>query len=137
MLAVSRQTQSNPKLWKKLTNCDEINEKLADQKRLNAPRLPLLRHSVGEEIRSAISPSVRTDTTKKSGDGERRVDFYGHHPFNYSDPVVDRRTTNLAVQRRLGLLSDWRSWSVGSDRFDSHLVQTRLTCIASKSFEIW
>jgi hypothetical protein len=51
---------------------------------------------------------------------------YEHHPFNCSDPIVNRRAANLAVQRRLGLLSDRRPRFAGADRFDSRFVQTHL-----------
>jgi hypothetical protein len=88
-------------------------------------------HSLG------ISISRRTHATKKSCAGELKAvcleKDYEHHPFNCSDPAVDRRAANLAVQHRLGLLSDRRPWPAGSDRVDSRLVQTHLACIAHKS----
>jgi len=74
--------------------------------------------------------AARTHATKKSCASELKAvcleKDYEHHPFNCPDPVVDRRATNLAVQRRLGLLSDRRPWPAGSDRVDSRLVQTHL-----------
>ena len=81
-------------------------------------------------LRQAISISRRTHATRKSRASELKAvcleKDYEHHPFNCSDPAVDRRAANLAVQRRLGLLSDRRPWPAGSDRVDSRLVQTHL-----------
>ena len=80
--------------------------------------------------RLGISISRRTNATRKSCASELKAvcleKDYEHHPFNCSDPVFDRRAANLAIQRRLGLLSDRRRWPAGSDRVDSRLVRTHL-----------
>jgi hypothetical protein len=77
-----------------------------------------------------ISISRRTHATRKSCASELKAvcleKEYEHHRFNCSDPAVDRRAANLAVQRRLGLLSDRRPRPAGSDRVDSRLVETHL-----------
>jgi hypothetical protein len=84
----------------------------------------------GETSQLGISISRRTHATRKSCSSELKAvcleKDYEHHPFNCSDPAVGRRAANLAVQRRLGLLSDRRRWPAGSDRVDSRLVQTHL-----------
>ena len=84
----------------------------------------------GKTSRLGISISRRTHATRKSRGSELKADClekdYEHHPFNRSDLAVDRRAANLAVQRRLGLLSDRRPWPGGSDRVDSRLVKTYL-----------
>ena len=34
--------------------------------------------------------------------------FHGNYSADYLDPLADRRITDLALQLRLGLLSQWR-----------------------------
>ena len=71
------------------------------------------------------------NATKKVGSSELKLEFWletihGHDSFNYSNPVVDRRAADLALQRRVGLLSDRRPWLGASNRFDACIVQSCL-----------
>ena len=71
------------------------------------------------------------NATRKAGSSELRIEFwldtiYGHDSINYSNPVVDRRPANVALQRRLGILSDRRPWPAGSNRFVAGIVQSCL-----------
>jgi hypothetical protein len=71
------------------------------------------------------------NATKKVGSSELNLEFWletinGHDSSNYSNPVVDRRAADLALQRRVGLLSDRRPWPAASNRFDACIVQSYL-----------
>ena len=71
------------------------------------------------------------NATKKVGTSELKLEFWletihGHDSFNYSNPVVDRRAADLALQRWVGLLSDRRPWLAASNRFDACIVQSCL-----------
>jgi hypothetical protein len=71
------------------------------------------------------------NATKKVGSSELKLEFWletihGHDSSNYSNPVVDRRAADLALQLRVGLLSDWRPWPAAANRFDACIVQTGL-----------
>jgi hypothetical protein len=56
----------------------------------------------------------------------------GDNFTDYPDPSVDRRFTVLAVQFRLGLLSEWRHWLGGVDTSHPSANGTDLTEIELK-----
>src|ERR1700704_4914552 len=52
--------------------------------------------------------------------------YHAHHSIDHSDSVINRSVPDVAVQRRLGLLSERRNWNYPLDRTDSGPNRTRL-----------
>ena len=73
----------------------------------------------------------QTHTSRSPASGVKLCD--AHHSIDHSDSVIDRSVPGMAVQLRLGLLSERRNWNYPLDRTDSgpnrtHLIRSLLCC---------
>ena len=73
----------------------------------------------------------QTHTSRSPASGVKLCD--AHHSIDHSDSVIDRSVPGVAVQLRLGLLSERRNWNYPLDRTDSgpnrtHLIRSLLCC---------
>jgi hypothetical protein len=125
-----RKGERGCKTFRRDENCSH-GPHLRDRRVLRGPRQS--EATTGVRLTITLAGRARENHPYIQGAGQRRKLCDAHHSIDHSDSVINRSVPGVAVQLRLGLLSERRNWNYPFDRTDSrpnrtHLVRSRLRC---------